>query len=253
MGELKELLKTVVPVKKVETTNVVPLREYPLLASLDEMLDEFYKGEFNFFNPEVYQHLKDSGYKPNDAMIAYRYYAGILLDLIESKEGYEHLKRKKRSNYIKFLEAILDDLKLFATNERTIRKTRKPRTRKVKSASQLAANVKFKDEDRALKLGSMHPEKIIESGSVWLYNTKYKKLTYIVAENGKKLSIKGQTIINMDSGKSVFKRLRKPQELNEMIKGTPAKVLREFKKLRTKAAPATGRLNAETMILKVSK
>lgn len=252
---IKELLKTVVVEKKKKTavSNVTPLREYPLIADLDEILDQFYNSDFKYFDPQIYDLMKDKGYKPNDAMIAYRYYSGILLDLYENKEGHERLKRKNRSNYEKFLEAILADLKLYATNEKTVRKARKPRARKVKSATQLVEKVKFKAEDRKLKLASLHPEKIIGAGGVWLYNTKYKKLTRLVAAKGKKLSIKGMTIINLDPSQCVFKRMRHPDSIHEMLKGTPTALLREYRQLKTKEGAANGRLGAETMILKVLK
>lgn len=233
--------------------NVVVLREYPILATLDELLDQFYNGDFKYFAPGVYDLIKDAGYKTNDAIIAYKHYADLLLEVIEAGEGYDHLGKRKLNAYEKFLEEILSDLKLFATNERTVRKTRKPRARKVKSANQLVAKVKFKAEDRAMKLAGLHPEKLIGMNAAWLFNTKYRKLTYVVAAEGKTLSVKGTTIINIDPEKTVFKRLRKPEILHEMLKGTPAKMLREFKKVKTKEDVANGRLNAETMILKVVK
>ena len=233
--------------------NVVVLREYPILATLDELLDTFYSGDFKYFAPNAYDLIKDAGYKTNDAIVAYKHYSDLLLEVYEAGEGYDHLGKRKLNAYEKFLEEMLAELKLFANNERTVRKTRKPRARKVKSANQLVANVKFKAEDRAMKLAGLHPEKLVGMKAVWLFNTKYRKLTYVLAQEGKTLSVKGTTIINIDPDKTVFKRLRKPEILHEMLKGTPAKMLREFKKVKTKEDAGNGRLNAETMILKVVK
>jgi hypothetical protein len=73
-----------------------------------------------------------------------------------------------------------------------------------------------------------------------------------VAEGNKELSVKGSSIINYDPETSVWKKVRKPNEIvPKSVTSTKAQVKKLIDSLSSKESKMNGRLNAETIILKV--
>lgn len=250
-GRIAEILNKVPPElkKQAEVVQIPVSKDLPAIAKFEEILDEFYRTNYKTSTVVPYDVLKEMNAKPSDAVALYNYYKPLAEEVTKAGEGYDHIPTRTRNRYLAFLSKILEDAKLYSSNMRKSSKVRKPRKRKVKTADQITSKVKFKTEDTKLKLVSQAPSTIVGATAVWLFNTKYRTLTYLEGQ----LSVKGTTIQGFDPKKSAKKKIRKPEILAAMMKLGKAATLKEFTKLKVKPARARGRINAETMILRVIK
>ena len=163
-------------------------------------------------------------------------------------EGYSNLKKTKIKKLIKLYESISDACLQQAV---TAKAERKPRARKEKPASVLAASVKYLKEFVDLKLKSVSPTNIVGSTETWIYNTKYKKLQVYRAANDGKLSIKGTTILNYEVASSGAKTMRKPEMVTSYADMTKRNLGNAFSGLSTRESAVNGRINEDCIILKV--
>lgn len=127
------------------------------------------------------------------------------LDLIaEDADQYpKHMKK-----WFKSVIEKLDGVKKAVKQKRVV--TRKPR--KVDPAK-LTKSVKFLEKDDSLKLTSLKPKDVIGKKKVYVFDTKYRRLTKLVAAGDAGISFKGTSFVNLDLDKSVSKTLRKPAEV----------------------------------------
>jgi hypothetical protein len=174
-------------------------------------------------------------------------------ELLEGKdpqlvEGYSNLKKTKIKKLIKLYESISEAC---AQQVVTAKAERKPRARKEKPASVLAANVKYLKEFPELKLKSVTPTNIVGSTETWIYNAKYKKLQVYRAASDGKLSIKGTTILNYEVASSGSKTMRKPEMVTSYADMTKRNLANAFSGLSTKESAVNGRINEDCIILKV--
>lgn len=221
------------------------------IADVEDFLDEFYRSEYKSLPIDFYKYLIDNVIKPGEVRQVIAYYQPLLEEL-ENEDT--NLTKNQLTSYKNFVSKIIDDSTTYLSNNRKQTKLRKPRRKKVKTADQLVSRVKFKESDTALKITSINPTNILSSQSVWLYNTKYKRMTYLCCSEGKFLSIKGTTILGFDPNLSVTKTIRKPEiTLPDLINSSKIAMVKNFKALKTKEAVAKGRINEDVLILKVIK
>jgi hypothetical protein len=161
-------------------------------------------------------------------------------------EGYSNFKKSKLKKFLIQLKAIESACQQQVVSAKA---ARKPRARKEKPASVLAAKVKYMKDFAELKLTSEKPEKIIGASEVWIYNTKYKKLQ--AYRSTATLSIKGTTILNYDVATSGAKTIRKPELITGYVNMNKRALAVEFKNLKTKEAAVNGRINEDCIILKI--
>lgn len=228
---------------------VIPTTESnTLIADTEDFLDDFYKSDYNLSPVKYFEFLQKKEAKPSDVRAVINYYEPLLEELQEYSE--EYLSKPRKKKYVEFVSQILDDCSTYITTNRNLKKTaRKPRRKKLKSAEQQTSKVKFKTVDDKLKISSIPPSQLVGASAVWFYNTKYKRLTYLVSDTG--MNVKGTTIIGFDSKRSVTKTIRKPEKnLSELLNMSKAGMVKQFLALKTKAAVAKGRLNSDTVILK---
>ena len=83
------------------------------------------------------------------------------------------------------------------------------------------------------------------------YNTKYKKIQVYRAFGDSKLSVKGTTIINYEVASSDGKTIRKPENVKLYVAMARKTIAAEYKALTTKVAAVNGRINEDSIILKV--
>jgi len=195
----------------------------------------------------------------------YEYYKPLydeIEELITQKtpdlvEGYKHLKTiKEKKDYLAFVKNIIDDCQKYMNAQAAtkVRAVRQPRAKKKVPVEKLVAKVQYQKESVDYKLTSVDPANIIGATEVYLFNTKYRQLTQLVAASVDGFSIKGTTITNLREEKCLRKTLRKPEEvLTEIGKTTKARVNKVFIDIKTKETVANGRLNEDTIILKVFK
>ena len=216
-------------------------------------------------NYSVYNELKKINAPKPLAKKVYDYYKPLydeIEELVTKKtpdliEGYKHLKTvKDKKDYLAFIKGIIDDCQKFlnASTAAKVRAVRQPRAKKKVPVEKLVAKVKYRKESSEHKLTSVDPVNVVGATEVYLFNTKYRQLVHLVAASADGFSIKGTTITNLREEECLKKTLRKPEDvLTEIGKTTKARVSKVFVDIKTKAAVANGRLNEETIILKVFK
>jgi hypothetical protein len=89
---------------------------------------------------------------------------------------------------------------------------------------------------------------------LWVYNTKTRKLGVYHAEDAGGLSVKGSSLLNYNESKSIQKKLRKPEEiLPEVLKGGKVFLKNVLVDIRAVESPLSGRLNEDTILLRIAK
>jgi len=87
---------------------------------------------------------------------------------------------------------------------------------------------------------------------VWLFNTKYRVLTKLVAKNESGLVVLGKSVREFSEENSIAKRLKKPKEmLKNFLSCGKVERRKFFDNLNTKFARITGQIGKDTIILKV--
>lgn len=166
-------------------------------------------------------------------------------------EGYSSYKKTELKNFIKFLQSIVDDCSKIIDNSKLVKK---PRKKKVVSVDKKVAKVQYKKEDVEYKLASISPTEIIGATQLWVFNTKYKRLGLYKSVDESGFSIKGTTIEGFDTVLSVQKTLRKPLDtLNDFKKAKKPELKKFLNNITCKESTLNGRLNSDTILLKVIK
>jgi hypothetical protein len=128
-----------------------------------------------------------------------------------------------------------------------------PRKKKIKTPEKQVKYLKFCLEDKALKIKSVPPTRMIGAEGVWVYNRKNRLLSYYAADDASGLGVKGCAFLNYSKTKSRTKKLRKPEEiLPQVLSGGKVILKNLFDSLTTKDAKVTGRMNKETLLVRVT-
>ena len=166
------------------------------------------------------------------------------------KEGYSNFTKVQLRKVKEFYDSLVSETNRSAVANKPIRKKR---TVKEKPASAVVAKLNYLQEFAELGLKSIAPEKIIGATQVWAYNTKTKLLGVYNAENAKGLTVKGSTLQNFNVETSIGKRLRKPEvTIKELLEAGKIKLKKILSELSTKESLLTGRLNSDTIIVRVA-
>ena len=87
-----------------------------------------------------------------------------------------------------------------------------------------------------------------------VYNVKTRKLGCYHAEDAGGFSVKGTSLENFNESKSVHKKLRKPEvSLPELMKAGKVLLRNYMDSIRAVESALTGRLNADTILLRSLK
>ena len=169
----------------------------------------------------------------------------------ELKEAYSNFTKPQLKKMVAYFDQVILDCQKVSG---AATKSRKPRKRKAKSPEQLTAKMKFMAEFKELKLTSVKATDIIGAMSLWVYNTKTRKLGVYHAEDAGGLSVKGSSILNFVESKSVQKKLRKPEQLlPDVLNGGKVFLRNVMDSIRAVDSKLTGRINKDTILLKVTK
>jgi hypothetical protein len=178
------------------------------------------------------------------------------LELAQSKtdaqltEGYKHLK----SADFKRITGWIDDLLAAVEQYRGVKKaTKKARVKKAPSKEKVISKLRYCKTDAVLKLVSINPADIVGASELWVYNTKSRKLGKYVAGAYQTLTVKGTSLVNFDTDKSVCKTLRKPDEkLKEFAKAGKIQLRKFLDDIKATESKMNGRMNADIVLLKVA-
>lgn len=163
-------------------------------------------------------------------------------------EAYSYMPVKTRKKYLEFFTTLVDDAEKYLASKKATRKARKP---KVKSAYKQVEKLTYQKEDTTFKISSIDPSMIVGARRIYVFNTKYKKLTELVSDRPNGFEVSGSTIRGIDVELSRCTTLRKPAEfLNIVLKKTINQINKEWSNLTTKNSAANGRMNNATLILR---
>ena len=256
-AKYKVVTKKVVDNKK-PTTNVVSIEDRIIAAAhkhaaeIDNEIDEFVKTKSSVFSTKNY--LLTNSISGAVSKRIGEFYKPLQRELTEAiggncdqlNEGYSHFSKSQLKKFLAFVESIILDCQQMVADS----KVRKPRTTKAKPAGVLVSKMKYQIKNDEFGLKSCNPADIVGSSEVWVFNTKYRRLTVYRANKGETLSGRGTTILNFDLSSSETKTLRKPVEFFASAGVTKRPLTAAFNAIKTKGTTPNGRINEETILLK---
>ncbi len=167
------------------------------------------------------------------------------------KEGYSNFSRPELKKLVAYCDLIITDAMKLGDESKS---NRKPRKRKSKTPEQLTAKVQYCPEDETYKLKSELPKGIVGATTIWIFNVKTRKLGVYHALDSQGLGVKSTSLTNFSEMKSVQKTLRKPEAvLPDVVKGAKLFLRGVMDSINSKDAKLNGRLNKDTVILKIIK
>jgi hypothetical protein len=226
------------------------------IGELEGLLDEYILSKFTS-NPKPYgimHTLNIKGVHTNRILEHWKRIRSDYDNALTSedeiiKEGYSNFSKTEIKKIVGFCDSIITDC-MKVVDEAN--KTRKPRQRKQKSPEQLVSKLKYLDKHE--ELISENPKDIIGALQLWVYNTKSRKLGCYNADDASGLSVKGSSIISFNESKSTQKKLRKPEvTLPEVLKGGKVYLRTALDDIKAVAATLNGRLNTDTILLRIIK
>jgi len=226
------------------------------LAHFEGLYDEVVLG--GLVDPKAYDYFVANSVpqsqlgKFEDYADTIRMYLTAAMDRMDEQyvEAYRHYRAADFKRHLAFLDAIQTAVDQY----RQVKKaTKKARIKRAPNKEKVVSKLKYMKEEKTLKLVSINPVDIIGVSTAWVYNTKTRKIgVYRADALTGPLGVKGSTITGFDTGKSVSKTLRRPEDqLKEFFKAgkvAQRKYLDDIKATETKL---TGRINEDTILLKV--
>lgn len=165
-------------------------------------------------------------------------------------EGYSNFSKIQMRNVVKFAELVIADCGSYVQIKKV---ERKPRAKKAASPEKITAKFKYLQEFAELKLTSEPVTKLVGAGEAWFYDTKKRKLVYVVADSHVGcLTVKGSALIGLDAANSVQKTLRKPAEqIKALMAGGAPAARKYFKEIKATETKFNGRGNENLILLRV--
>jgi hypothetical protein len=230
------------------------------ICAIDNCIDVFVFSNYNCAPSfSFFQTLKEFNLKANhvaELKAHYNDYYNQITNIDSDPqliEAYLHLKSQQKNNYIKFIKGLFEDFDRLLLDESVI-KVRKPRKKKAPNLLQIVKNVKYMKEDKSLNLVSVKPESIIGALQCWLYSTKYKILRKLETSETKGLNIRGTSVVDFDPKLSRSKSVRKPEiVLKDVLTSNKVRLRKIFEEFKGSDSPINGRLNDDTIILRIAK
>lgn len=226
------------------------------IGELEGLLDEYILSKFTS-NPKPYGIMHTLNIKGVHTNRILEHWKRIRSDYDNAlttedeliKEGYSNFSKTEIKKIVGFCDSVITDAMKVVSEAN---KTRKPRQRKQKSPEQLVSKLKYLDKHE--ELVSENPKDIIGALQLWVYNTKSRKLGCYNAEDASGLSVKGSSIISFNESKSTQKKLRKPEvTLPEVLKGGKVYLRTALDDIKAVSATLNGRLNTDTILLRIIK
>lgn len=165
-------------------------------------------------------------------------------------EGYGNFGKLQLKNLVKFAEQVIADCGSYVQIKKT---ERAPRKKKPVSPEKLTARFKYLKEFEELKLKSEPVTKLVNAQEAWMYDTKKRKLIYVVADtHAGSFTVKGSSLIGFDTTNSVQKTLRKPgEQIRALLQGGVAQHRKYFRDIRATEVKYNGRGSENLILLKI--
>ncbi len=167
-------------------------------------------------------------------------------------EAYQSFTTKEIKHMLGIYSQAIDDIVRWGKIKQGEKKARKPRAI---SVERMVKKLQYRKSDERYKLQSIDPILIPRCQMVWVFNCKTRKLTQYNAVGRNGIMVKGTTLKDYDIDTSVSKTVRKPDMVLSKLLNTDGKIAMRniWNTLTTTETKANGRINADTVILKVLK
>ena len=163
-------------------------------------------------------------------------------------EGYSYLSTPQLRNRIKAIDDMLNEIVLYKSSKKA---SRKPRVKKPKSADKQVSRLNYLNESEEYCMQSCDPTRIVCAQTMFMFNTKYRKVTIFKANGPDGFTVQGSTLKGFDETKSYSFTLRKPKEVLPILASkTERQVNKELSALKVKRNPAKGRINKDTILIR---
>lgn len=208
-------------------------------SQLDDLLTDEDK-------PNVYQFLQKNDVPANYMKDIIDWFGELATEYDDPEFIFDNRKEEKK----KYLDAI-DEMTNWMAFKKSQRKSKKPRAI---NADKMVAKLKYAQGNEKYNITSIDPRQVIKAQSLFVFNTKTKKIAVYNAMNYDGLKIKGTTIKDFDTTISMQKTLRKPEKVLPNVLKTDGKIAMKniWKDINTVETPANGRINADMILLKTS-
>jgi hypothetical protein len=167
------------------------------------------------------------------------------------KEAYNHVSKKNIKKIIEFLDQIFTSCDQLIGESKALRK---PKPKKVQPVDEQIKKLKYKISDDKLGIAGLSATHIVGAQTAVVFNTTTRKIGIYNSTGIEGLSVKGTSIINFNNN-SKQKTLRKPVEQLKEIKTVNSikKFNAWFNAVNSIDTDLTGRMNEDTLILKIFK
>jgi hypothetical protein len=262
-AKIRDLTKDVVeeetdaeeqPVQKVVSIqDRINNKASDLIGELEEQLDVFFQeGVIQF---DVKKWSLEKGIKPQIAKRIAEHFRPQYEEIVEAQTGkdadlveaYKGWRKPVLKIMGLFIKRIIDHMVELDSAGQAVRK---PRKKKVKPAHVLVAKMNYCASSDTLT--SVDPKGIIGAEQLWTFNVKTRNLSVYNAVGHSGLSVRGTTITGFDEATSVTKKLRKPEAvIKPLLEGGKIYLRKVMENITTTEQKATGRINADTILLRV--
>jgi len=246
--------------KSMEPKDVVVVKLAPTVQDRVKEKTNNIIAEFDFaidnrdLEMDPYSFMKSQEIKPVHAAKIISYYSRIV-DEYKNADTLSHMTKANAKKLVAFLEKIVEAGKAIQSTGKVTRAARKP---KPKAASQLVSKFNYAKENTEYKIVSIDPTGIIGASTLWVFNPRYKHITYY--ESDTSLTVKGTTIIGYNNEKSFRLRVRKPADATKLILSSTKAQLTKMAKNKnlntlkaTNVSLFTGRTTEDAILLRVDR
>ena len=243
---------------------ILKVKTGDMLANIDDVIDDHVSNhEVNnaltaFDELNIYSKFQKEGTAYNTAKASFDHIEKLTeeIELLLTKkddqltESYKFMKPKRQKVLLAFLIEIRDDIKRYMLNKKATRKTKAPT---IMTADRQVARIKYSKESVEYKIQSINPLSIIGASQLYTFNTKNRMLTEYLTSSPKGFEMKGTTLQNLNSSSRSI-RLRKPEDILPDIQSkSVSRINSIWKTLTTKQSVPNGRINNDTILVRVFK
>jgi hypothetical protein len=233
-------------------------KQYDIIGDIEHIYDQFMAGADL---PDLVAVFRDSKMPQQFVGRIQTYYQEQLAEVLEAKsktadadlkEAYRWIGKPEAKRLQEFHIKLADALSTYGQVKKAVRKAR---VKKPQSKEKVVKNVKYCTEDTSLNLVSVNPVDVIGAKELWVYNRKTRKLgKYVAAADSGTLGIKGSAILGYDASGSIAKTVRKPEVVMKKFMAAGKVALRSWlDEMSTTGVQMNGRLNPDTLLLKIQK
>lgn len=228
-----------------------------LIGDLEAQLDILYKtGKLSF---DAVSWFRQNDIKPQIAQKIAEYYKPLYSEIYDAIQGKdpqlkEAYSRWKKGALKSYLEIVRDIVAAAEGRAVIVRAARKPRKKKEKPISVVVSKVKYKEFDKDFNIKSVKVTEVVGAQQLWVFNTKYRKLTVYNAISHSGLSVKGTTLTGFDEKTSITKTVRKPEvTLPAVMNGGKVALRKLMDSIKAKPSEVNGRINSDVVLMRAIK